>query len=271
MGKGGDTDLHADVCQPKNPSSPALPAILLIHGGGWYGGTYQGNAYGPALAQKGYVVASIEYRLTGVAPWPAQIEDCKLAVRWLRANAAKYGVDPNRIAAWGPSAGGHLSACLATMGDQPQFEGTGGYPGVSSKIQAVVDEWGPVEFISGSEGIGGAYAPKDSPMLIGLIGASFKDKPELYRAASPIAYVKAGDPPFFIVHGDKDASVPYTQSVKMAAALQAAGVPVEFITMHNAQHGARPVKGLPPPTPSHKEVNDRAIAFLDKYLKNGAP
>jgi len=271
MGKGGDNVLHADVYQPKAPSSPALPAVIFIHGGGWDTGSYKGGSTKPYLAQHGYVAVSIEYRLSKVAPWPAQIEDCKMAVRWLRSNAAKYGVDPNHIGAWGGSAGGHLAACLGTMGDQPQFEGNGGYPGVSSNVQAVVDGSGPVDFTTGSEGLKGSTPTQDSYMLIKLFGGSFADKSDIYKQGSPIAYVKAGDPPFLVTHGDQDHSVPIAQAQKMVAALKAANVPVEFIIVHNADHGGKSAPGFPPPTPNADEVNQQALAFLDKYLKNSTP
>ena len=109
FGKGGDRDLHAEIAYPKNATGP-LPAVIYIHGGGWVGGSYK-QAPILELAKAGYFAASIEYRLSNVAKWPAQIQDCKLGVRWLRTNAAKYNVDPNRIGAWGASAGGHLG-CL---------------------------------------------------------------------------------------------------------------------------------------------------------------
>lgn len=270
-GKGGDQILHADVYQPKNPSGTALPAVIFIHGGGWSSGSYKGGSTKPYLVEHGYVAVSIEYRLSKVAPWPAQLEDCKMAVRWLRANAAKYGVDPNRIAAWGGSAGGHLAACLGTMGDQTQFEGDGGYPGVSSQVQAVVDGSGPVDFTTGSEGLKGSTPTTDSPMLLTLFGGSFAEKSAIYKQGSPITYVKAGDPPFLVIHGDQDHSVPIAQAEKMVAALKAANVPVQYIVVHNADHGGKAAPGFPPPSPTADEVNQQALAFLDHYLKNSAP
>ena len=115
--------------------------------GGWIGGTYHWGGI-VHLAQTGYFAASIEYRLDNVAKWPAQIEDCKLAVRWLRANAGKYHVDPNRIGVWGGSAGGHLVLCLGTMAEVKEYEGDVGYPGVSSAVQAVVDYYGPTDLVT---------------------------------------------------------------------------------------------------------------------------
>ena len=136
------TPLHARLAYPKN-STGLLPAIIYIHGGGWRRGSYR-IRLADTIAEQGYFAMSVEYRLSGVAKWPAQIEDCSAAVRWLRANAAKYHVDPNRIGAWGESAGGHLVACLATMADQTQYD-VGDNPKVSSAVQAVVDFYGPTD------------------------------------------------------------------------------------------------------------------------------
>jgi acetyl esterase/lipase len=267
MGKGGNAILHCDVYEPKIAPSSPIPGVIFIHGGGWSTGSYKGGSTKPFLAQHGYVAVSIEYRLSKQAPWPAQIEDCKLAVRWLRANAAKYHVNPDRIACWGGSAGGHLAACLGTMGDLPKFEGTGGYPGVSSKVQAVVDGSGPVDFVNGSEGLKGSTPTQDAPMLVTLFGGTFAEKRAVYKEGSPIVYVKAGDPPFLVLHGDHDQSVPYAQAEKMVAALKTAGVPVQFITVHNGGHDGKAAPGLPPATPTADEVNKMALAFLDHYLK----
>jgi acetyl esterase/lipase len=132
IGKGGTQDLHAEIAYPKGATKP-LPAIIYIHGGGWIGGSYKHTSF-MKIATHGYFGASIEYRFSNVAKWPAQIQDCELAVRWLRANAAKYNVDPNRIGAWGDSAGGHLVACLGTMADVKEYQGDGGYPGVSGAV-----------------------------------------------------------------------------------------------------------------------------------------
>jgi len=147
IGAGGTRTLHAEIARPKDPPATPMPAVLWIHGGGWNGGSHISNA-AQWLAAHGYFTASIEYRLSDEAKWPAQIEDCKLGVRWLRANAAQYSVNPDRIGCWGHSAGGHLVACLGTI-DEPEFEGAGGYAGVSSRVQAVVDFCGPVDFSDG--------------------------------------------------------------------------------------------------------------------------
>ncbi|MEO6846005.1 MAG: alpha/beta hydrolase, partial [Chthoniobacterales bacterium] len=149
MGKGGGRDLHAELDWPTNPPKLPMPAIISIHGGGWLSAEYQPNG-ARIFVNQGYFTMACEYRSDKESKWPAQIEDCKLAVRWLRANAAKYNVDPNRIGVWGGSAGGHLAALLGTTENHPEFEGSGGYPGVSSKVQAVIDSFGPTDLRDGT-------------------------------------------------------------------------------------------------------------------------
>lgn len=176
----------------------------------------------------------------------AQIEDCKLAVRWLRANAAKYNVDPNRIASIGGSAGGHLASCLGVMGNESKFEGEGGYAGVSSKVQAVVDNNGPANLIWD---------------MTRLFGATIAEKPELYKEASPLTYVRAGLPPFLVVHGDKDDTVPFAQSSMFVEALQKAGVAVKFIVVKGGGHDLNA-------TPADREARwNEALTWLNETLK----
>lgn len=265
IGKGGDRVLHAEIARPEKPSAKPMPAVLWIHGGGWSGGSHRGNG-ALWLATQGYFTASIEYRLSGEAKWPAQIEDCKLGVRWLRANAAKYNVDPNRIGCWGSSAGGHLVACLGTM-DDARFEGCGGYEGVSSRVQAVVDYCGPADMTEGSAGIQGAKDDNDSKALLGLFGKPFKKKPETWRDGSPIVYVKPGNPPFLIVHGDADRTVPFVQSERLEIALRKAGVPVQLLRVKGGGHNMMAAKDAPPAEPDPQSIRAVVTAFFDKHLK----
>jgi len=259
IGKGGDRDLHAEIAYPKDATAP-LPAVIYIHGGGWVGGS---NKHAPILqiAQAGYFAASIEYRLSDVAKWPAQIQDCKLGVRWLRANATTYNVDPNRIGAWGDSAGGHLITCLGTMADIKEYEGDGGYPGVSSAVQAVVDFYGPTDFITPN-----IYTPEALRLTQGLFGVPRDQNPDLWKSGSPVFYVKAGDPPMFLVHGDSDMLVPLAQSTVFDAALTKAGVPHQLLIVKNAGHGFRPKPGTTI-DPSNADINKAVFAFFDKYFK----
>jgi acetyl esterase/lipase len=266
FGTVGGKELHVDIARPKQPPAEPMPAVLLIHGGGWSGGTHKG--YAPMwLAEHGYFTASVEYRLSGEAPWPAQIEDCKLAVRWLRANAEKYHVNPDRIGCMGHSAGGHLVACLGTLGAESALDGAGGYPGVSSRVQAVVDEAGPVDFtLEGRPTIG--TETKDHPGLIKLFGGSFAEKADAWRQASAALHVSADTPPFLILHGENDHLVPIAQAEHMLAALKAAAIPVELIRVKNAGHGLRPDKpGDPAADPDPEAQHAAILAFFDQHLK----
>jgi acetyl esterase/lipase len=258
FGKGGAIDLHADIAYPKNAAGP-LPAIIHIHGGGWIGGSYHdGNM--ARFAQAGYFVATIEYRLSNVAKWPAQIQDCKCAVRWLRANAAKYNVDPNRIGVVGESAGGHLVACLGTMANVPQYEGDGGWPGVSSAVQAVVVKYGPTDFVDGEK-----FNPDTLKVVEGLFGVPHDKNPALWKSGSPVCYVAAGDPPVLILHGDADNVVPLQQAQVFAAALTKAGVPNQLIVVHNGGHGLGPLPGTQI-DPSRPVINQAVLDFFAKNL-----
>lgn len=266
IGTGGGREIVADIARSTTPSAEPMPAVITIHGGGWSGGTHKG--YLPTwLVEHGYFVATIAYRLSGESPWPAQIEDCKLGVRWLRANAAKYHVDPDRIGCMGHSAGGHLVACLGTLGDRKDLEGTGGWEGVSSRVQAVVDEAGPVDFTPEGRPVVGKDI-KDPAGLIKLFGGTFEQKPEVWRTASPALHVTQDTPPFLVVHGENDFLVPIAQAKRMVSALEAGHIPVEFIPIKNAGHGLRAEKPTDPPAePNSKALEADIVAFFDKYLK----
>ena len=266
IGTGGGRALHVIIERPKNPPKTPMPGILHIHGGGWSGGTHEANQ-ARWLATNGYFTASVEYRLSGEAHWPAQIEDCKLAVRWLRANADKYQVDPNRIGVMGSSAGGHLVAFLGVSGDLAQYEGKGGYPGISSRVQAVTDFCGPADMTGGSLGIQGATNDKDAQAPLGLAGAPFKDKPEVWKDMSPITHVSATAAPILIVHGDKDNTVPILHSQRFEAALKQAGAHVEFLTVKGGGHNRKAAPGDPPAEPDDAGINAKVLDFFNRYLK----
>ena len=269
-GTGGGHPLHVDIARLKETPKDLMPAVLTIHGGGWAGGTHRG--YLPlGVVKAGYFIAAVEYRLSGEAPWPAQIEDCKAAVRWLRANAAKYHVDPNRIGCMGHSAGGHLVACLGTLGDVAELEGKGGNEGVSSKVQAVVDEAGPTDFTPAAAPAVGTLPKdgKDNPGLVKLFGGTYAEKKGAWEMASPALRVKAGDPPFLVVHGEIDHLVPINQAERMIAALKKAEVPVEVIRVKGGGHGLRPEKPSDPPSdPDLKALEQAIIAFFNRQLKH---
>ena len=209
--------LTLDLYRPEEVSG-LLPVIVCIHGGHWDAG---GKERCPAvtLVQDGYAVASINYRPTRVAPFPAQIEDCKAAVRWLRANASVYNLDPDRIGAWGYSAGGHLAALLGTSGGVPELEGSGDNMQYSSRVQAVCDVAGPADLPAMTN-----LGPKRMFAIEALLGGPLEKDKAKAITASPIHYVSKDDPPFLIVHGEGDRVIPVEQSRRFYEALQKAGV-----------------------------------------------
>jgi len=253
-GRAGDRPLLMDIARPKEPSAARLPVIVFIHGGGWRAGDKSTGLPRIAefVAEGNYVGASVGYRLSGEAIWPAQIYDCKAAIRFLRANAAKYGIDPDRIGIWGSSAGGHLVNLLGTSGDVKELEGDCGTPGVSSRVTCVVPFCGPTDFVN-PEGIEGKREPTS---LMALLGGKLEEKKAEAKAASPITYVTADDPPFFLVHGTADPTVPYVQATRFKEALEKAGVKVNLLSLEGGGHAI----GGP-------EVIQRVHTFFDKYLR----
>jgi acetyl esterase/lipase len=259
--------LHIDIARPKQLPEKLMPAVLLIHGGGWAGGEHKGYLPPMALAEKdGFLIGTVEYRLSGEAPWPAQIEDCKLAIRWLRANAEKYHVDPNRIGVIGHSAGGHLVACLGTLGGETSLD-VGDFQGVSSRVQAVVDEAGPVDFTPDGRPTLGTTMD-DHPGLVKLFDGGYDKQTAAWRQASAALHVGPDTPPFLILHGEQDHLVPITQAEHMADALKKAGISYEFIRIKNAGHGLRPEKpNGPPADPEPKLQQDIIVKFFETQLQ----
>ena len=256
IGRIDNIPILVDIAEPKAKSPTPLPVIYMIHGGGWSHGAKGVNAM---WALKGYFVFSVGYRLAGATKWPAQIEDCKLALRWLRANAAKYNINPNKVGVYGHSAGGHLVCCMATLTD-PKYD-VGAYHGVSSAVQAVVDLAGPSDLTT-------FCALKEKADLTQtLFGQAGVDHPELLAAASPVNFVKPGLPPFLVIHGDKDTMVPIAQAHEMVDALTKAGDSVQFVIVHNAGHSLGRAKNDPPGQPTPDQLDAMTIAFFDKHLK----
>jgi acetyl esterase/lipase len=242
---GGHERQKLDLYLPATGSR--WPLVVAIHGGAFRMGSKDGEPAGAFLA-RGFAIAAINYRLSQHAIFPAQIEDCKAAVRWLRASAAQYGYDPARVASYGASAGGHLAAMLGTAGDAAAFE-KGANRAVSSRVQAVVDFFGPTDFLQMDAHRLSAQAmvhdTPDSPESQ-LVGGPIRDNPDKVARANPITYVTPDDPPFLIVHGDADLLVPHDQSVRLDTALRKAGVRVRFVTIPGGPHGGDTVtQGLP--------------------------
>lgn len=252
----GDKRLLLDLYLPGKVDG-LLPVIVGIHGGGWAAGS-KANGQGSWLAAYGYAVAVINYRLSGEAIFPAQIEDCKAAVRWLRANARKYNLDPDRIGAIGHSAGGHLVSLLATTGDVREFD-KGDNLEFSSRIQAAVPLAGPTDFLQMD-----AHAPKgaqlkhDAPFSpeSRLIGGPIHQNKDKVARANPITYVTSDDPPFLIIHGTDDPVVPAHQAELLYEALKKAGVEAKLHLVEGAGHSL-----------GGREVNDMIVAFFDEHLK----
>jgi acetyl esterase/lipase len=233
------------------------PLIVWIHGGGWMEGSKE-NPPGLRFLIHGFALASVNYRLSQDAVFPAQLIDCKAAIRWLRAHAAENGIDPDHIAVWGASAGGHLVALLGTTGGVKEFD-QGENLGVSSRVQAVCDWFGPTDLaqlVKASTDIksGDASSPPAR-----LIGGPVLQNLEKAERANPIHYITKDDPPFLIMHGDKDPVVPLEQSQLLAAALQKAGVPATLRVVPGGEHGG--------PAFRQREELDRLYDFFVKYLK----
>jgi acetyl esterase/lipase len=232
---GGHERQKLDLYLPRDAGP--LPLIVWIHGGAFRMGSKEDRVPFEMLEQ-GYAIASLNYRLSQHALFPAQIEDCKAAVRWLRAHADTYGLDPLRFASWGESAGGHLAAMLGTAGHERSLE-VGEHLEHSSRVQAVLDFFGPTDFLQMDahrlpEGM--IHDAPDSPESQ-LVGGPIQGFPAEVARANPATYVTPQAPPFLIVHGDRDPLVPYHQSTLLVAALEAAGVPVTFYTVVGAGHG----------------------------------
>jgi acetyl esterase/lipase len=260
----GDPAQKLDLYLPETPSDKPLPLIVHIHGGGWRGG----NKFPcPVMMMvlKGYAVASIEYRFTPKAIFPAQIQDCQAAIRWLRAHAKDYNFDTEHFGAIGGSAGGHLSSLVGTSGGKKAFPAIGGNEDQSDRVQAVCDIFGPADF---STVIQQAAEDKNVKNVFqfntpgdpysSLIGTNLSDQAKA-AAVSPVSYISQDNPPFLIQHGTHDALVPLGQSEQFAAALKDKGVPVWLQKLPGSGHGG-PAFGKP-------ALRQLTQDFFDKHLK----
>lgn len=247
-----------DLYLPEKTSAP-LPLIIWVHGGGWQNGSKDGcPPLRSGYVERGYAVASINYRLSGHAVFPAQIEDCKAAIRWLRAHAQEYGLDPQRFGVWGSSAGGHLVALIGTSGEAKQFD-VGPNLDQSSRVQAVCDYYGPTDFTVFVTTPGYDRHAADSSPEAKLIGGAVLENKDKAARVNPITYVSKDDPAFLIVHGDKDPTVPLNQSQLLFEALKKAGVSAHFHTIHGAGHGGPGFAG--------KNIDEMVSKFFDQRLK----
>jgi acetyl esterase/lipase len=244
----GFRPLLLDLYVPASGSASGA-AIVYLHGGGWAVGSRRrfGRAFASwsptpldLLAQAGFIVATVDYRLSGEARFPAQLHDVKAAIRWLRGNAVRLGIDTTKLIAWGESAGGHLAVLAGLTGDRNELAGdVGDFASQSSAVSCVVDWYGPMNLLS----LSSQHAPESDkrPDDAGswestMVGAPLQSDPARSRAASPISYVHVAAPPIQIHHGSIDSLVPFAQSLEFAKALRASGGTVELITVEGSDH-----------------------------------
>jgi acetyl esterase/lipase len=250
--KVGDRVLHIDLYLPEKADAP-VPVVVWIHGGGWEAG---GKSPCPAVpfVAHGYAVASVQYRFSSAAPFPAQLHDCKGAIRWLRAHASEHHLDPTRIGVWGHSAGGHLAALLGTSAGVAALEGdVGGNPEHSSAVQAVCDASGPTDLLV-------LNGDRPETPITHLLGGTIAAKRDLAVHANPITHVDPTDAPCLLMHGEKDNLVPTAQAELLARALEAKGVPVRVRIIEGAGH----VYG-------GADVLKQVREFFDERLRAPAP
>jgi acetyl esterase/lipase len=254
----GNPRHRLDLYLPKSSESDKLPVIVFFHGGAWM---KRDKSYGairlmPFLRTGQYAGVSAGYRLSGETQWPTQIHDCKAAIRWVRANATKYGLDADHIGVWGMSAGSHLALMLGVSADVPELEGDiGTYKGVSSKVTAVANFFGVSELLAMIGQPSDIDRTKSDAPEAMLIGGPLLENTDKANSASPITYVTLNDPPVLTVHGTADRTVPYDQAVRLDAALRKAGVLSYFVTIKGGGHGD-----------FGTAADDRLKAFFDRYL-----
>ncbi len=247
-----------DIYYPKKSDGKPAPVAVYVHGGGWTKGD-KGGGNGSKdiseLVSRGYLVASINYRLAPQYKFPDDIEDVKCAIRFLRAHAAKYHLDPNRVGAWGTSAGGHLVALLGTTDASAGFD-VGEYSDQSSRVQAVVDMFGPADLSN----------PEFFKLHAVLLAQRVFGGMEVLQRASPVTYISKDDPPFLILQGDHDKVVNPAQSQELYDKLKAAGVDATLVMVKNAGHGFSPAGGQP--NPSREQITKMMADFFDRQVKN---
>lgn len=243
-----------DLYLPEKTPSKPLPVVLWIHGGGWKNGRKE-NPQLAWLAAEGYAVVSLGYRLSWAARWPAQLEDARAAIRWLRTNAAKYALDPARIAVSGGSSGANLAGVVGTAN-------AAAGESVSSRVQAVIDFYGASDVLTmppNVPGPGKTEADLANANAAKLLGGIVRDRPAAAKSMSTLHLVTRDDPPFLIIHGDKDPQVPIEQSERLHAKLKATGVASELVVLPGAGHGGKEF--------SSDEVKAKIRAFLARTLR----
>ena len=253
--KVNGTELHVDIYEPARNGAGLSPAVILIHGGGWTAfdkSTMRGM--GGFLSRSGFVAFSVDYRLfqAGKNRWPSQLDDVQRAVRWIRANASKYDVDPDHIGAFGHSAGAQLAALLGMEDTRDKSDPA--LAKYSSRVQAVVDVSGPSDFTTNHD-------PDGDQFLTSFLGASFSQNPQAWRDASPVFHISKKDAPFLIFHGTKDEYVPIAQAQELYDKLKSAGVPVSFIKVDDVHTFRTPEARM--------QLAIETREFFNRYLMGG--
>jgi len=253
--KAGSSELKLDLMSPTEGQGP-FPAVLIIHGGAWRAGNKSDvRPIMPDFVRHGYVAVSPQYRFCPKETFPAQVHDVKAAVRWIKANAKKYRIDPDRIGAIGFSAGGHLALMLGVTAPSDGLEGESSAAAADSRVKAVVNFFGPTDLAAND-------IPEISqPLVRDFLGGTPEAKPDAAHKASPLTYVSKDDAPVLTFQGTNDPLVPYTQAIKLAQAMSTAGVPGRVELMVGAQHGWGGAE--------MERTTREAFAFFDRYLKDG--
>ncbi len=269
-GTGGGRELHLDILRPDAPATPARPAVLWVHGGGWAAGERQPSP-SDLLATRGFITATMSYRFSDEAIFPAQIHDVKAAIRFLRANATEYGIDPERIGIWGASAGGHLAALAAVSEGIPQLEGEGGNPNESAAVQAAVPLCPPTDFLADWQSqTDFPPHPEVEHLIPTLLGGDDLNDPviaERARLASPLQLVHADVPPVLVVHGTLDDLVPVLQGRTFVETLLEHDIDASLLELPNDDHGLQSVFEATP-----EDVTSAATEIINFFERTlGSP
>ena len=262
-------ELKLDIVLPKYLNSPA-PAIVDFPGGAW---RICNKSVDDArlYTEYGFVGVSVEYRTSDIAIFPAAVHDCKAAIRFLRAHAKEYNINPDKIGVTGISAGAYFAALLGTSDNDKYLEGDGGYPQYSSTVQAVVDHFGPIDFLNGNDttGLGlkniNSFSASESPGAL-FLGGPIDERKEMAKLASPLSYIDANDPPVLIIHGEKDGMVIIRQSELLFEALKKAEVECKMLRVKNADHQYRSYMYGVQINPSTEEIIGITIEWFQKCL-----
>jgi acetyl esterase/lipase len=276
-GQIGERTLALDLLLPPPPRNTLLPAVVWLHGGGWYSGNKRGvltNGMLDDLPRAGFALASVDYRLAGEATFPAPIHDVKAALRFLHAHGASLGIDPERIAIAGFSAGGHLAALAATSAGVSELEGVAGLPGHPPRVAAAIVLASPTDFLQNPR----ATDPAQNPLAAAgvpcgehmLLGGPVLERVEGARMANPLRYIRPGMPPFLIVQGAADEIVPLSQAELLYEALRAAGADATLVVVEDGNHGFWEAGKPYPKEPMPPAIRRWMVQFLASHLRGEA-